>query len=467
MKSKDKFEFGEDFQENILQYAVTDKGGYRILSLIKDYYFTLTEHQIVAAAIKDFLKKKKKIPKSKTILREYLRKFLLNKQISQLLTAEDKPKIDALVIRIYRGPVKDGEEVLELTLKFARYIELKDTIETIDLKNFDQYEGFSSRIQKSIRLGTEFKENKGTLLIENLRDRQHRRKLQDEVIPTPFRQINSLTNAGGFPRSSVIVLMGPEKEFKTGAMVNIVRSGLRLRKKILYADLENGQDNLTTRLEQSISNKTKIEIIRGEFDDVVQKYFRKYKRLGSEVDVKRFPALTTNTSTIQSYIDDQYADLGIKYDWIIIDAPHLMGSLENIKEEEQRISNVFVEIKNLVERNAFEICYCAAHTKRDAEKRFATKFVSSDIAKCMDITRTVDAIFGYNRSEVDKKLGTARLEIVDQRDGVSNGAAIFKVDYSKQRMEELSKTEVDIYYQSIKSVTGEEVPKNNYKGDLD
>ena len=51
MKLKDKFEFGEDFQENILQYAVTDNNGYRILTLIKDYYFTLVEHQVVAAAI--------------------------------------------------------------------------------------------------------------------------------------------------------------------------------------------------------------------------------------------------------------------------------------------------------------------------------------------------------------------------------------------------------------------------------
>ncbi len=466
MKLKDKFEFGEDFQENILQYAVTDNNGYRILTLIKDYYFTLVEHQIVAAAIKDFYKRKKKIPKGKAVLREFIRKFISQKNISTLLTAEDKPKIDSLLTRIYKSSVKDGEEVMEQTLKFARYVELKDVLENADLKNFDQYEVFSTSIQKAIRLGIEFKENRGTLLIENLRDRQSRRRVQDEVIPTPFRQVNQHTNAGGFPKGSVIVLMGPEKEFKTGALVNVVRAGLRQRKKILYVDLENGQDNLATRLEQSIAKKTKIEILQGQYDEAIQKVFRKYKRLGSEVDVKRFPALITSTAHLQMYVDNQYAEMGIRYDWVIIDAPHLMSSLENIKEEEQRISNVFVEIKNFTELNQFDICYCAAHTKRDAEPRFATKFKSSDIAKCHDITRTVDALFGYQRSEIDKKLNTARWEIIDQRDGVSFGAAIFKVDYARQRMDECSKIEVEVYYQSIGEQVEAEEPKKKYKGDL-
>ena len=465
MSTKDKFEFGEDFQENILQYAVNDNSGYRILSLIKDHYFTLVEKQVVASAIKDFFKKKKKIPKSKTILKEYLRRFLNNKSISQLVSKEDRANIDNLVNRIYRGPVKDGEEVLEQTLKFARYIELKYTLEEADLKNFDQYENFSKSIQKAIRLGTEFKESKGTFLIDNLRDRQYRRKMMDEIVPSPYRQINQLTNAGGFPRGSVVVIMGPEKEFKTGALINIGRCNLRARKKTLYVDLENGQDNLSTRLEQSIMHKTKLEILGGEFDEIVAKTFRKYKRLGADIDIKRFPAYVTNTQHIQAYIDDQYADLGIKYHQMIIDAPHLMGSLDNIKEEEQRISNVFVEIKNLTERNGFEVCYCAAHTKREAETRFATKFKSSDIAKCMDVTRTVDAIFGYNRSEVDIKLNTARLEIVDQRDGVQHGSAVFKVNYAHQRMDELSKTEVDIYYQSIKG-SESEIKQPKYKGDI-
>lgn len=471
MKLKDKFEFGEDFQEHILQYAVTDNNGYRILSLIKDYYFTLVEHQIVAAGLKDYFKRKKKIPKGKAVLREYMRKFVSQKSIATLLTAEDKPKIDSLINRIYKSAVKDGEEVMEQTLKFARYIEVKDVLESADLKNFEQYENFSSSIQKAIRLGVEFKENKGTLLIENIRDRQARRRIQDEVIPTPFRQVNGHTNAGGFPRSSVIVLMAPEKEGKTAVMVNIARYGLRRGKRILYCDFENGQDNLSTRIEQSLAGKTKYEIIHGEHDELVQRLLRKYKRIGGEVDIKRFPALVTNTLHLQSYIDSQYADLGIKYDWIIIDAPHLMASIENIKEEEQRISNVFVEIKNLVEHNSFEICYCPAHTKREAEIRFPSRFKSSDIAKCHDITRTVDAIFGYNRSEIDMKLGTARWEIVDQRDGVGNGASVFKVDYAKQRMDECSKSEVEAYFQQIGDSRNNTPPedkakKKTYVGDI-
>lgn len=458
-KNSDKFEFDTDFQENLLQYTVTDKNGYRALTLYEDHNFTLLEHQIIAAAIIDFNKRKKRLPQSKTILREHLRKILLSKDYINAVTNDDKVRINKIVTRLYRGPVKDGDAILEAALQFSRYVSLKDVLEDVNLTAFDKYETYSEQIRKAINKGVEFKEEQGTFVISGIRDRQYRRKISDEVIPCCINQLNKFTNANGFTKGSVVVILSPEKEFKTGLLINVARKGLRLRKKILYIDLENGQDNLATRLEQSIMNKPKMEILSGEYDEKVQRQLRKYQRLGAEVDIKRFPAYITDCNHIQAYIDNQYREFGLRYNELIIDGPHLMASISGLKDEEPRIGAVFIEIKNLTDKNKYDICWTPAHTKREAKKRFKTNFTSEDIAKCIDLARTVDAIFGYNRSDLDVQLGIGRLEIIEQRDGVNQGAALFKVNYKHQRADELTKTEVDAYYAALKNA-GHDTPRH-------
>lgn len=465
MSAEDKFEFDPDFQENVLQYTVTDKNGHRALGLYEDHYFTLLEHQVVASALKDFFKRKKRVPQSKTILREHLRKILLSKDLSTL-SVDDKAKINKTVTRIYRGPIKDGDSLLDDVVKFARYISLRDNVEDFNLTSFDRYDQFAADIRKSISIGLEFKEERGTFLISGIRDRQFRRKTNDKIIPLPYRQMNKLTNAGGFEKGSVIVILAPEKEFKTGLLVNTGRKYLRMRKKILYIDLENGQDAIATRFEQSLMNKSKSDIISGQYDDKVLKLFRKYSRLGSEMDIKRMPAYLTTCQHIQTYIDEQYREFGIRYTDIIVDYGGLLGAISGQSDETARISDAYVDLKNLTERNKFDTCWTAAHTVRDADARFKTKFITKDIAKCIDIARHVDAIFGYQRSELDIQLGIGRLEVIDQRDGVQEGSVLFRVNYATQRADELSKPEVDTYYEALKQANGGEPDGKRKSKDL-
>ncbi len=448
--TEDKFQFDTEFQENLLQYTVTDKNGHQALKFYEDHYFSLLEHQVIALGLKDYFKHKKRVPQSKAIFREHLRRIFLTKDFINALSAEDRDRINKIVTKIYAKPVKDGDEILNETLKFSRYIQLKDVIESVNLKDFNQYDTFSTKVRKAITLGSELKEQKGAFLIAGIRDRQYRRKFHDEIIPTPFRGINKLTGAGGYAVGSVIVIIGPEKEFKTGLLINIARKLMTVRRRVLYIDLENGQDGMALRFEQSLMNKTKREILSGEFDDKVLKQFRKFSRLGSEVDIKRMASYSTTCDHIQAYIDEQYREFGMRYTDLIVDYGGLLGARSGNKDDTGRISDAYIDLKNLTDHNKFYTCWTANHIVRTAEKRFETKFLSSDIAKCIDIARHVDALYGFNRSEFDKQLGTGRLEVIDQRDGVQNGACIFQVDYEKQRASELSETRAKEYWAQVK-----------------
>jgi hypothetical protein len=207
-------------------------------------------------------------------------------------------------------------------------------------------------------------------------------------------------------------------------------------------------------------------IASGEHDKKILKQFRKYQRLGGEVHVKRMPSYTTTCNDIQNVIDKDYREFGIRYDALVCDYAALGCALSGTKDETQRISDFYVDLKNLANHNQFETTWTANHVIRAAsDTRFKTKFQSTDTAKCIDIVRHVDVAFGFNRSELDQSIGTARLEIMDQRNGVSEGFALFKVDYKNQRADEVSKSDLKDYFEALKQV--KVISLKKVKSDMD
>jgi len=60
--SKNKFEFTEEYQWDLLRYTAQDKNGERALVKYNDDYFTLVEHQVIAFGLKNYHTKEKRIP---------------------------------------------------------------------------------------------------------------------------------------------------------------------------------------------------------------------------------------------------------------------------------------------------------------------------------------------------------------------------------------------------------------------
>jgi len=218
---------------------------------------------------------------------------------------------------------------------------------------------------------------------------------------------------------------------------------MRQKKKVLFIDLENGEDNLAMRLEQSIAKIDKKTLLKGTEDKKIQKVLRRYNRMGGEVYIKRLPAYSTTTA-IQHVIDEIYREHGIKFDELIVDYIALMNSLSRTKAQEEttRIGEAYVDIANLALKNNFEHVVTAMHITRTAIVRSETRYSENDIAKSIDIIRHAHAIYGLNRSEEEKEAGIMRMELVVQRDGVPTGRAYFSADPKTQRMEELTKAQI-------------------------
>lgn len=470
-KQREKFKFGLDFQELILQYCVTDLTGFKILEFFEDDYFTSLYHQIIAYGLKKYYKKNKKVPQE-PYLREFLRSVYEKDSIfNTTLTQEDQEQVSTIIRRIYERPVSEPDQIIEKCVHFARYVSFKNELENVDIENFDSYEQAIEKLKHANNIGFDLKKDYGTFVVSGMPDRAHKRNISHLVNPSPWWQMNKLLNGGGFKRGNVIVYMGKEKRFKTGFMLNTARGYLRLRKKIWYADLENGEDALTTRMEQAISKQSQETINSELWDEKLLKTFRKYKRLGAELVVKRFPALTTTGNDIEKWLEEVERDMGITFDVGFVDYGLLMGSISGKTDTFNRVSDAFLDIKNLAENKKYEAIWTAAHIKRDGDKRTGSKYQTTDIADCIDIPKHVDAIFGIQEGEDEIENGVMRLEVIAQRNGMRSGNCLFWVNMETQVATEFNKVQVKEYRESVgENATGTKKTKKERgpkKTDLD
>ena len=97
MKQKVQFSFSTDFQAEVLKYLLRDPEGGLALKRLKPNYFVLIEHSIIAEGIFSYYKKKKRIP-SENILKQVIKELLESKDYADLVTTEDIPGINKVVI---------------------------------------------------------------------------------------------------------------------------------------------------------------------------------------------------------------------------------------------------------------------------------------------------------------------------------------------------------------------------------
>lgn len=460
-KKKEKFPFGIDFQEMILHLIISDKKlGYKVLNLIEDSYFEIIPHQVIAYVIKRYYKKKKRVP-SKTLFSEELRSLYSGREgvssmVIENLLDHDKTQIQNLVERLYTTEVNDSDEVLDRVVKFSRYISLKSEIEEADLLNFTSYDKLSKKIQKAINVGSNIDGNDGTFLVRGAKERAYHRD-DDNKFPTPFRQMNNTLNGGGLNEGNLVVILAEAKRFKTGILLNIALGYMRRKKKIIIFDLENGEKALTTRSEQSLIKSTQEGITSGSMDSKLSKLLRKYKRLGAELVIKRFPSGTT-VDTMDAYLDELHQKYGITFDIAIFDYGDLLGATTGRVEEDKKISDAYLDMKNFAERRKLEGVFTASHVKREASKRKGTKYEANDVAKSIEKIRHADCIWGLQESDEEKEGGVMRIEVIDQRDG-KLGNCLLWVDIAKQSVKEFSQSERKDYFEQIGQEDQDEKPK--------
>lgn len=441
MKTKDKtkFEFSIEFQLEILRFLVRSKEAGLVINRIKPSYLVLIEHALIAEGIFKYYKKNKRIP-SENILKEVIKELLESKDYIDLVTKDDIPNIFKIVHNLYNEPLKDADFIREKIYQFSTYVQMKNLNDSFDLNNFDQYEEYAKKIDNILKKSKPKQDDEPIYLIRDTTERQFKRQAEPDVIPSPFRQLNQLTNAGGYPAHSVNVILDKPKARKTFFMINLARGYLAMRKSVLYVDLENGKAQIMDRMVQSSINRTKKEIYSGEYDKLESKHVRKLSRLGVEMVVQRMPAMVATCNDIRDLIL-KLRSQGIDIRVLFVDYAAKLASIVGDKEDFDRISNVYIDLSNLAEDLNLDIIWTANHITREGKKHRTTCYDENDISGAISIVRNAQCIIGLNATEQEDRDGIQRVEIVVQRDGLSHGRALFKIDVERQRLREFTKEE--------------------------
>lgn len=442
-KNKIKFSFTTEFQLEILRFLVQDKDGYLVVKRVKPSYLVLIEHSIIAEGLVKFFKKNNKVP-SKNILKQEIKELLEGKNYVDLVTHDDVPNINKIIDDLYNTPLQDSEYIRDRIYQFSTYVEMKNLNESFDLENFDQYEEYSKKFDRILQNSKPKTEDEPLYLIRDLAQRQFKRKVDPDVIPSPYKQLNDLTNAGGFPSGSVLVLLDKPKAKKTFFLVNLAKGYLRMKKSVLYIDTENGKNQIMDRIIQSSINVSKKDLYTGDFDKKEASHIRKLSRFGVELVIERVPAMITDCNYIRDLID-KLRSQGINIQVVIIDYAAKLASIARDKDDFDRISNVYVDIQNLADEKTLDCIWTANHITRDGAKHRETRYEENDISGAISIVRNAQGIYGLNATPQEEAEGIQRLEIVVQRDGLPFGRAVFKVDVEHQRAVELTKEQRKAY----------------------
>lgn len=436
-KDSVKFSFTPDFQLEILRFILRDKEGGLVLRRVKSSYLVLIEHALIFEGISKYFKKQGKMP-SENILKQVIKELLESKAYVDLVTKDDLPSIQKLISNLYHIPLSDSEYIKERIYQFSTYVEMKNLNDSFDLDNFEQYEEYSRKIEKVLQKSKPKEEDEPLYMIRDVTERQFKRQSEPSVIPCPYRQLNDLTNAGGYPEHSVNVILDKPKAKKTFFMVNLARGYLRMKKSVLYIDTENGQDQIMDRFIQSSINKTKKELYSGEYDKLEAKHLRKLARFGVELVVERVPAMITDVTYIREKII-QLRNQGIDIRVLMVDYAGKLASISRDREDFERISNVYIDLSNLAEEMKLDIIWTAHHITREGKKHRKTRYDENDISGSIAIVRNAQVIMGLNATEQEERDDILRAEIVVQRDGLPSGRALFKCSTETQRCTEFTR----------------------------
>lgn len=456
-----KFSFSIEFQTEVLRFMLQNHESVLMLDKVKPGYFTLIEHALILEALHKYLKKYKKAP-SEPLLIESVKSLVESRNYVDLVTKEDIPNINKAIKELYSKPLKDSEAIKDNIYKFAAYVEMKSLTEQMDFSNFEGYVDYQEQVTRIIRNSKPVKEEEPLMMVRGTTKRQLLRSINPDVIPTPYWQLNNLSNGQGYTKGSIFVVLDRPKAKKTFTLINVSRGYLTMKKNVLYIDTENGKNQIMERMVQSTLNKTRLELLSGNYDKMEQRHMRKYKRLGVEFIVERVPALVADTNTLKNIILKVEAETGLKINILVVDYAAKLASTLRQKEDVERINQVYIDLDNLGVEADLDAIWTAQHITREGAKHKATVYEDNDIASAISIIRNAQCILGLNSTDEEEEHNIQRLEVVVQRDGKPHGRCLFNVDPDRQRWKEFSREARNKYDETAGLVVDKLIKKKSH-----
>ena len=412
-----------EFEKNTLRYLFSNKTEF-IEQLTPDI-FQVQEHRALMQLLKDYLFKYKNLPEKNNFL-EYSK--------GQGLDVNGYQVIKDQMYWLYE-PLADVKFVEEKLLDQAKRMMAKNLAKALltdldaDKIDLDSYLKSLSKITSL----TNNVQSSGTYLLADLNKYVAR---AGKAHPTFIHGLNAMMSTGGFRCPELITFLGMPKSFKTGFLLKFAIEYMKDGLNVMYADFENGEDQIHQRFKQGLLECTIDEI--QDFNSELNQLKNNYLNLigSGDVFIKGYQKRKDHFGNIETDIDRQ-AQAGKKPDFIVYDYINIMGCDDKgIKDPRLILQHNYAAAQRV--NNTYEtFCFTVAKMKQSALKKdFPTM---DDVAEDFEIIYNSHGVFAIMRNEEDIEKGLGSIVPIVTRQGVSmvKIRSILHVDPAKFIIKEL------------------------------
>lgn len=259
----------------------------------------------------------------------------------------------------------------------------------------------------------------------------------------------------GPTRKEMFLYIADTKTGKTWAMIHLAKLVLMNNLKCVHISLEMSEAKIAQRYLQTffaISKRTEKFLVkqfkrdkrdnltietkevapRLAFDmpNIEKKLRRRMERFRNRmfdnIIVKQFPTSKLSVAGLEAYLDNLEATEGFVPDLLIVDYPDLMEIPNAGGQLRHGLGAVYKGLRGVaVARNVALACPTQSNRAGSGVKTVGRTNVSEAYSKIAD----ADAVVTYSQTEMEKKLGLARLKVVAGRNDEDNLTVVLAQNY--------------------------------------
>jgi replicative DNA helicase len=397
--------YGHSFQIKVLSSLLKDKKFLqRINDIITSDYFESAAHKWII-----------------NFILQYYSKYNTNPTLDVLHVEVKKEQNDILKISIieqlkeaYTITADDSDYVQTEFSDFCKNQQLKNALLTsVDLLNTGDYEDIRRLIDNALKagqeknIGHEYKKDVETRFRQNERN----------VIPTPWKAINEITQ-GGPAGGDLFLIFGGPGGGKSWNLVTVGGYAVKMGYNVLHYTLELAENYVGSRYDAYFTGINVADVLNHR-----EKVEAAIADLEGSVIVKGFTMGKASINTIESHIKQCIND-GFDPDLIIIDYLDLLKASRVRKDLKEEIDDVYVAARGLAQEFNKPI-WSPSQVNRAGAK---DDIIEGDkAAGSYNKIMISDFCMSLSRKRRDKLNGTGRYHIMKNRygpDGLTFGAKI-------------------------------------------
>jgi len=391
--------YGNSFQTKVLGLLLTDK---KFLVNVSD---SLTDEYFENPSRKWIIKR----------LQKYFDEYHTTPTLEALSIEVKKEENDVLKIALteelkqaYSLAEKstDNEYIEKEFSEFCQNQQMKKAIMTsVDLLNDGDYESIRTLISKAVSNNQERNTGHDFELDIESRYRPDDRK----VIPTPWKELNSITQ-GGYGKGDLVIFFGGPGAGKSWAAISMALEAAKLGGNIVYYSLELGEGYVGKRFDANLTGipVDQLAMHRVQIENQI-------KGLPGKLIIKEYPPKRASLDTIESHLDQLRLQHDFVPDAIFIDYLDLLRNRRARNERKDDIDDIYTDAKGLAKELGIPIISPSQVNRSGSQD----KVVEGDkAAGSYDKIMIADIIISTSRLRKDKLDNTCRWHIIKNRYGV-------------------------------------------------